>query len=36
MLSMEAGSVKVQSSAQSEPALPCWFGEVVLIEPSPV
>lgn len=31
MLSMVAGSVKVQSSAQSEPALPCWFGEVALI-----
>lgn len=26
-----AESVKVQSSAQSEPAPPCWFGEMVLI-----
>jgi hypothetical protein len=30
MVSMRAGSVKVQSSATSEPAPPCWFGEVVL------
>src|ERR1700736_2841129 len=31
MVNMIAGTVEIQSSAKSEPAPPCWFGEVVLI-----
>ena len=31
MTSIADGSVNIQTSAESVPAAPCWFGEVVLL-----
>jgi hypothetical protein len=31
MTSIADGSVRIQTSAESAPSTPCWFGEVVLI-----
>jgi len=31
MISIADGSVSIQTSSASRPAMPCWFGEVTLI-----
>ena len=31
MTSIANGSVKIQTTSESNPSIPCWFGEVVVI-----
>ena len=31
MISIADGAVRIQTSSESRPAMPCWFGEVTLI-----